>query len=117
MRPMGVGDLRAMGDRMAGTEIDTAVVAGAGGKYSTVADNLGTSATALRAGSLSSDKFGREYADEGEQWNAAITALAARTDAWRDAARAMGVGLNASAAAHKTTDTTGAADVKGAGRG
>lgn len=100
-----------------GTEIDTAAVTRAGGKYSTVADTLGTVGGRIRGYTAETGDFGQEYSTEGAAYGAALGALATAVDAWRDGARACGTGLTASATAHVRTDDGGAAVVTGAGNG
>lgn len=97
-----------------GTRIDAAAVSAAGGKYSTVADNLGTVAGRIRGFTAESGDFGRKYQDDGAAYAATMESLAKGVDAWQVGARACGTGLSASAAAHRATDAAGAAAVTGA---
>lgn len=97
-----------------GTKIDAAAVSRAGGRYSTVADNLGTVAGRVRGFTAEPGDFGRAYGSAGGAHAATMESLARGVDAWCVGARACGSGLTNSAAAHVSTDTGGAAAVTGA---
>lgn len=98
-----------------GTEIDAGSVHRAGGKYSTVADTLGTASSRIRGFTAEPGDFGRNYRSEGEAYGAALGSLATAVECWRDGARAVGTGLTASSVAHVRTDDSGADAVTGTG--